>query len=73
MASEPWRCCRLRTGKLRQHIEVSVDASPEDLISYYLLSEEGRGAVLAAKAAGRLAKNDSDLKEAVRKVNSEVN
>ena len=49
-----------------------MDASPEDLISY-LLSEEERGAVLAAKAAGRLAKNDSDLKEAVRKVNSEVN
>ena len=50
-----------------QDIYVSVDATPEDLVGYFL-SEEGRRAVAATSAAARQKVTDDALVNKARKV-----
>ena len=67
VAAMPWRCHYKRNEKFPQHIYVSVEASPEDLVSYFL-SDIGRGAVTETQAASRQLDEDKRLNAAVEKV-----
>jgi hypothetical protein len=67
VARMPWRCHYWQNEDFLQYIEVSVDASPEDIVSYFL-SDIGRGAIAETQAANSQNKKDRRLARVVEKV-----
>ena len=67
LASSEWKCVYLRDLAFPQHIHVSVDATPDDIMGFFL-SEEGRRAVEAISTAARQKVMDNNLMREAEKV-----